>query len=96
MWALVLNCGRHTKSSTDKQFWRRHDYDFNTHLFPKPTTPENKSQNPGAFLHPEKLTAKTPRLPRIPPRSHHQKTTSKHSLSAKYPAKTPKLPSQKK
>jgi hypothetical protein len=33
---------------------------------------KNKSGKPGAFFHPKKMTAKTPRLPRNPPRFHHQ------------------------
>jgi hypothetical protein len=50
-------------------------------------TLKNKSQKVGAFFGAEKVTAKTPRLPRKTPQLHHQKTTSKTSLSLKTPAK---------
>ncbi|MBB5342451.1 hypothetical protein [Tunturibacter empetritectus] len=64
--------------------------------FPKREAQENKSPKPGTFFHPEKVTAKTPRLPRIPPRSHHQKTISKHPLFAKNPCKNVHIPAHKK
>jgi hypothetical protein len=40
-------------------------------------------QKVGAFFGPEKTPVKTPRLPRIPPRSHQQKTIPSHSLFPK-------------
>jgi hypothetical protein len=42
------------------------------------------------------VTAKTPRLPRIPPRSHHQKATTKTPFFAKSPAKHHNSPPQTK
>jgi len=66
-----------------------------SHLFPKGGSPKNKSQKPGAFFHPEKVTLKTPRLPRIPPRFHHQNTTSKHPFFTKSPAKHHNSPPKK-
>jgi hypothetical protein len=50
-------------------------------------TPKNKSQKVGAFLIAEKVTAKTPRLPRKSPQSHQQKTTSKTRFLLKTPCK---------
>jgi hypothetical protein len=40
------------------------------------------------FLAPEKVTSKHHVLPRISPRSHHQKTTFNHPLFPKPPSKT--------
>jgi hypothetical protein len=59
----------------------------NKATFPKREAPKNKSQNLGAYFHPEKVTAKTPHSPRNPPRFHHPKTTPKHLFFAKSPAK---------
>jgi hypothetical protein len=41
-------------------------------------SPENKVQNRVTFFASQNSPSKTPHPPRIPPRSHHQKTTSKH------------------
>ena|ERR1700733_822191 len=51
--------------------------------------PKNKSQKVGAFFGAEKVTAKTPRLPRKSPQPHRQKTTSKTHFLPKTPCKTP-------
>jgi hypothetical protein len=53
---------------------------------------ENKSQKVGVFFATEKVTAKTPRLPRKPPQLHHQKTTLKTRFLPKTPAKTLSFP----
>ena len=50
---------------------------------------ENKSQKVGAFFNVQKHGAKTPHPPRIPPRFHHRKTTSKQSVFPQPPSKTP-------
>ena len=51
-------------------------------------TLKNKSQKVGVFFRAEKLTAKTPRLPRKSPHPHQPKTTSKTRFLLKTPAKT--------
>ncbi|WP_433984542.1 hypothetical protein RBB78_07235 [Tunturiibacter empetritectus] len=53
-----------------------------------PGQPKNKSQKVGVFFKAVKRGAKTPPSPRIPPRFHHQKTTSKHTVFPKLPSKT--------
>jgi hypothetical protein len=52
----------------------------------KPT--KNKSQNDGVFSGDRERGAKTPHSPRITPRFHHRKTTSKHTVFPKPPSKT--------
>src|SRR5271170_1769892 len=49
---------------------------------------ENKSEKCGAFFACDFDVVFAPRLPRIPPRFHHQKTTILHYFFAKPPAKT--------
>jgi hypothetical protein len=51
--------------------------------------PKNKLQNPVLFFSLEKVTVTSPRLPRIPPQTHHKNTTLKTRISAKNPAKSP-------
>jgi hypothetical protein len=48
-------------------------------------TRKNKSQKVGAFFGAEKVTAKTPRLPRKSPQLNQQKTTSKTPILLKTP-----------
>jgi hypothetical protein len=45
-------------------------------------------QKVGVFSSSEKTPVRTPRSPRIPPRSHQQKTIPKHPLFPKDPSKT--------
>jgi hypothetical protein len=44
------------------------------------------------FFSTKKHVATAPRLPRIPPQLHHQKTTAKTRISLKHPSKTPIKP----
>jgi hypothetical protein len=46
---------------------------------------KNISQKRGVFFVHQKHVANAPRLPRISPRSHHQKTTSRTRYFPKYP-----------
>src|SRR5271170_4925414 len=52
---------------------------------------KNKSKDRGVFFRPKKCPSKTPRLPRMSPRPHHQKTTSSRRPSPKTPCKTAKI-----
>jgi hypothetical protein len=49
---------------------------------------ENKYEKGGVFFACDFDVVFSPRLPRIPPRFHHQKTTTSHDVFAKTPAKT--------
>jgi hypothetical protein len=60
--------------------------------FPKENSQKNKVQKNGTFFTPKKPPVTTPRLPRIPPQLHHQKTTAKTRISLKHPPKTPIKP----
>ena len=55
---------------------------------PDPIT-KNKLQKLGVFFDARKLAVKTPRLPRIPPRSHHVFTTTKTPKIPKTPQNPP-------
>src|ERR1700761_1769324 len=63
---------------------------------PGAARPKNKSQKVGVFFRAEKLTAKTPRLPRKSPHSHQQKTTSKPRFLPKTLCKNTDPPQNKK
>jgi hypothetical protein len=49
---------------------------------------KNKVEKCGVFLAPAQRQFSHHVLPRIPPRSHHQKTTFNHPLFPKHPSKT--------
>jgi hypothetical protein len=53
------------------------------------TLTENKVEKSGMFLVPRKRGAKSPRLPRNPPQSHHEFTIQKTPLFAHPPQKRP-------
>jgi hypothetical protein len=56
------------------------------------TLTENKVEKSGMFLVPRKRGAKSPRLPRNPPQSHHEFIIQKTPLFAQPPSKTPAKP----
>jgi len=83
----VQKVGRPTKSSTNKQLWQRHYYDFNMHSFPKREVPENKSSNLAHFFTPKRSLPK-----------HHVYHTFHHVLTIKKPPPNthfPQNPQQK-
>jgi hypothetical protein len=50
--------------------------------------PENKLAKHGVFFSAEKVRCKSPRLPRVPPQTHHDFTIKKHHKMPKPLAKT--------
>jgi hypothetical protein len=56
---------------------------------------KNKLQKPVLFFFQQKHAASRPRLPRIPPQTHHKNTTSKTPFSQKTPVKTTNPPCRK-
>jgi hypothetical protein len=67
-----------------------------TTTIPKMGTTQKLTQNQWHDFRTRKTTVNTPAFTSIPPRSHHQKTTSKPPVFRKTPNKNANSPNQKK